>query len=91
MKKGNIMDTSMIYIPIVIATLAIIAILAFIINRHKGKQKFTPLAGVAFGFVLAGLFTGDDRLIGYSLLGIGVVLAIIDIIRKVKNEKILVK
>jgi hypothetical protein len=85
------MDTSIIFIPIVIATLVIIAILAFIVNRHKGEQKLTPLTGVAFGFVLAGLFTGDDRLIGYSLLGIGVVLAIIDIVRKLKNKKILLK
>lgn len=79
------MDLSMIYIPVVIAAVVIIAILAFVINRHKGKQKFTPLAGLAFGFVLAGLFTGDDRFIGYSLLGIGIVLAVVDIVRKMKH------
>jgi len=84
---GGIMDISIIFIPIVLATLMIIAILVFVINKHKGQNKFTPLAGLAFGFVLAGLFTGDDRFIGYSLLGIGITLAIIDIVRKLKSKK----
>ncbi|MFA6456730.1 MAG: hypothetical protein WCW40_07910 [Bacteroidota bacterium] len=80
------MDISIIFIPLLLATLMIIAILAFVINRHKGRNKFTPLGGLAFGFILAGLFTSDDRLIGYSLFGIGIILAVIDIIRKLRHS-----
>jgi hypothetical protein len=80
------MNTSQIYIAVSIVALAIIAILLFSVFKNKEAKKLTPLAGLAFGFVLAGLFFGNDRLIGYSLLGIGVILAIIDIVRKMKNK-----
>jgi hypothetical protein len=36
---------------------------------------------------MAGLIFGDNRFIGYSFLGLGVLFAIIDIIRKVKKTK----
>jgi hypothetical protein len=75
------------YITISIALLALIAIFSFIVRKHKEPQKFTPLAGLAFGFVLAALFTGGDRLIGYSLFGIGIILSVIDIVRKMKPKQ----
>jgi chromate transport protein ChrA len=80
------MDTSQFYIAMCIVILAIIAILVFVINKKKQDQKLTPVAGLAFGFVLAGLFFGKQRLIGYGLLGIGLIIAIIDIVRKSKNK-----
>jgi hypothetical protein len=40
------------------------------------------MAGLAWGFVLAGILFGDDRLVGYSLMGVGVVLAIVDIVMR---------
>jgi hypothetical protein len=73
------MSTSVAFIGVSIAVLAIIAILVFSVSRGRRETKLTPLAGLAFGFVLAGIFFGDDRLIGYGLMGIGVVLAIVDI------------
>ncbi|MFA6468868.1 MAG: hypothetical protein WCW35_08210 [Bacteroidota bacterium] len=82
------MDISIIFIPILLAVLIIIALLTFVINKHKGRNRFTPLAGLAFGFVLAGLFTGDDRFIGYSLMGIGIILAIVDMIRKFRHASV---
>ena len=65
-----------------ILVLAIIALLVFF--KTKKEKKLTPIAGLAFGFILAGIIFGDNRLIGYILIGIGVILAIIDIIKKVK-------
>ena len=76
------MTSGQIYIVILVLVLAIIAILVFVVNKNKQEQKFTPLAGLGFGFILAGLFFGDKRLIGYSLIGIGVILAIVDMIKK---------
>ena len=76
----NTMNPSQIYIAISILVLAIIAVLVFF--KSKKEKKLTPLAGLAFGFIMAGIIFGDDRLIGYSLIGIGVILAIIDIIKK---------
>ncbi len=70
------MNTSQIYIIISIAALALVAIL-FLAARKKGK-KLTPLVGVAWALVLAGIVFGEDRLIGYGLMGVGVALAVID-------------
>jgi hypothetical protein len=80
------MNSSQIYITISIVVLAIIALLVFFVYKNKKDKKLTPLAGLAFGFILAGIIFGNDRLIGYSLIGIGVILAIIDIIKKLKSK-----
>ena len=79
------MNPSQIYIAMSILVLAIIALLVFFGNKTKKEKKLTPLAGLAFGFILAGIIFGDDRLISYSLIGVGVILAIIDIIKKIKD------
>ena len=80
------MNPSQIYIAISIVVLAVIALLVFFVNKDKKDKKLTPLAGLAFGFILAGIIFGEDRLIGYSLIGVGVILAIIDIIKKLKSK-----
>ena len=76
------MDTSVAYIAILIAVLVIVAVLVIFVNRGKRGSRLTPLASLAFGFVLAGIFFGENRLVGYSLMGIGVILAIVDIFNR---------
>ena len=80
------MNTSQIYIAVSIVVLAVIALLVVFKDQSRKENRLTPLAGLAFGFVLAGIFFGRDRLIGYSLLGIGVILAVIDIFKKLKSK-----
>ncbi|MCK4808922.1 MAG: hypothetical protein KAI67_03465 [Candidatus Pacebacteria bacterium] len=80
------MITSEIYIIISIVILAIIALLVFFLSKNKKDKKLTPLAGLAFGFILAGILFGDTGLVGYSLMGTGIVLAVIDIIIKLKKK-----
>jgi hypothetical protein len=80
------MNSSQIYITISIVVLAAIATLIFFVNKNKKGKKLTPLAGLAFAFVLAGIVFGDDRLIGYSLIGVGVIIAVVDIIKKLKSK-----
>lgn len=79
------MDASQIYILIAVVVLLIIAILVVFVKK-KGVKPFTPLAGLAFAFILAGIIFGDSRAVGYSLMGIGVILAIIDIVRKSRTR-----
>jgi hypothetical protein len=76
------MNVSQIFIAVSIAVLACIAVLVFFIGKSRKENRLTPLASLAFGFVLAGILFGDDRLIGYSLLGIGVILAVIDTLKR---------
>jgi len=80
------MESSQIFILISILVLAVIAVFVFFIKKNK-KPKLTPLAGLAFGFVLAGIVFGDTRLIGYSLMGTGILLAVIDMIIKLRKKK----
>ena len=79
-------ESSQSYIIIsVIVLLAIMALVLFMKKKNK-NEKLTPLAGVAFAFIIGGIVFGDNRLIGYSLLGIGVLLSVIDIVRK-RNKR----
>jgi hypothetical protein len=80
------MNISQIYIAVSIVVLAITAILVFVVSKNRKAKSLTPLAGLAFGFILAGLFVGDNRLIGYGLTGVGVILAVIDIYNKSKQK-----
>jgi hypothetical protein len=66
-----------------------IVILAILVLVLKGKQMKTHLsrwAFLAFFLVLAGILFGENRLIGYGLMGAGVLLAFIDIVVRYKKQ-----
>jgi len=79
------MNISQIFIVVSIVVLAIIALLVFFVRKNEGQNRLSPLASLAFGFTLAGIIFGDDRLIGYSLMGVGVLLAVADIFNRSKR------
>ncbi len=79
------MESSQIYILISIIVLLIIAILLIFVRKNKKQKSLTPLGGLAFAFVIAGIVFGENRLVGYGLMGVGVLLAIIDSIKKLKK------
>jgi hypothetical protein len=82
------MNTSQLYILLSIIVLVLVALLFFIVNKNKtGKEKnLSPLAGLASALLLAGLFFGENRFIGYGLIGVGVILALIDMINKLRKQ-----
>jgi hypothetical protein len=75
-------NTTLYLILSVIILIAVVVI--FFVNR-KQMKRLTPMAGLAFAFITAGIIFGEERWLGYSLLGIGVVLAIIDAVNKVRT------
>lgn len=77
---------SSMYITISIVVLAVIAVLVFLAKRDTGK-RLSPLAGLSFAFIVAGIVFGTNRLIGYGLVGVGVILAVIDIVQSWKNKQ----
>lgn len=81
------MNTSQIYILISIIVLAIIMVV-LILTRKKMEKPLSKLATFAFMFIIAGIVFEDNRFISYSLMGFGVVLAIIDIIKKIKKPSV---
>ncbi len=78
--------TSQAYIAFSLVLLAIIAALVFLVAKKRGQTRLTPLASIAFVFIVAGIFFGDNRMIGYGLMGVGVILAVVDIVRKLGSK-----
>jgi len=78
------MSGSSIYTLVTIVVLLVIVVVAFILGRREPHSNLTPLGGLALGFIVAGILFGENRLLGYSFMGIGVILAVIDIIRRRK-------
>jgi len=79
-----------IYIIISIVVLAIIAILVIYTGKSKRPKRLSKLAMFAMLFVFFGIIsvaTDQGRLISYSFMGIGVFLAAIDIIKKLRNKQ----
>jgi len=74
-----------IYIAISITVLDAIALLLFRKGRIRAENRLSPLAAIAFGFILLAITFTDNRFTGYGLMGIGVFLAIADIIKKLKR------
>ena len=77
-----------LYIGIAITALIIIVVL-LLISRQKGKQLRKPSNLFILGMtlvVLGIIFVDAGRLISYSFIGVGALLAIIDGIRNLKNK-----
>jgi len=74
-----------VYIALTIAVLALVMLVVFVFGKRKRGKALTPLAGIALAFVVAALLFGEDRLIGYALIGAGVLLALIDMFRRSKG------
>lgn len=81
------MNISLIYIAVSIGVLAVIGLLVYLSGRAGNEKRITPLASLAFGFVLAGIVFGEDRVVGYGLMGIGVLLAVIDIVNRSRRRR----
>jgi multisubunit Na+/H+ antiporter MnhB subunit len=80
------MDASQVYIFISVIILALVAIALYFASRKRPKEGLSKLAALAFAFIIAGIIFGEDRLIGYGLLGVGVLLALVDIYYKLRQR-----
>ena len=80
------MNTSSAYTTIAVAVLAVIAIVVLFVRGRKPENRITPLASLAFAFIMAGFLFGKHRPVGYGLLGIGVILAVVDIFNRSKSK-----
>ena len=72
---------------IAISIIALVLIVVFLlIGRGKQYKKPSNLAILGMSLVVLGIIFGDDRLIGYSFMGAGVVLSVIDIVRNRRHN-----
>ncbi len=80
------MNTAQIFIAVSIVVLLIVAFLVFFVSKERKANRLTPLAGLALGFVVAGIAFGDTRFMSYSLFAVGVILAVIDAFHRSKSQ-----
>ena len=81
------MNPGLIYIGIAVLILVIVFVVLALTDRNIRGQKLSPLAGLAFGLVLAGLIFSEKRLLGYGLLGAGILLALVDVwLKRSRNQ-----
>ena len=56
-------------------------------NRSRAQKQTSQLSMLGMSLIVLGIVFGDDRLIGYSFLGAGVLLSVIDAIKnRSKND-----
>ena len=75
-----------VWIAIAISALVVIMVL-LLISRRKSKQLLNPSNLLILGMscVVLGIIFGDERVLGYSFIGVGVLLSVIDAIRNRKQ------
>ncbi len=71
-----------VFIVIAIGSLVVLALLAVVVWRRGGEQRMTPLSGVAAACVVCGIVFGEDRAVGYSFFAVGIILAVVDSVRR---------
>ncbi len=79
------MNVSSYYILVAILTLVVVAVLVFFVRNNRPEIRLTRLASIAFAFVLAGILFGANRFAGYGLMGIGLLLAVADIVNRTRK------
>lgn len=83
---GKDMTSLQIYVAVGILALALV----FIGLKKAKPKRLSILAAVAFGFIVAGIVFGDNRIMGYRIIGyslflIGISLSIVDAYLKTKK------
>ena len=80
------MFTTQVYIALSILIIVALTTI-FILRRRQAPQSLSPLSSLAFGFVLAGIFMSEERFLAYGLMGIGIILAVVDMLQQRKGKK----
>lgn len=74
-----------LWIAISIIALVVIVVL-LLTGRGKEYRKPSNLAALGMSLVVLGIIFGDSRTIGYSFIGVGVLLSVIDALRHRKQQ-----
>ncbi|MBG0787880.1 MAG: hypothetical protein H0S79_22560 [Anaerolineaceae bacterium] len=81
------MPAGTIFMIISIVALVTIVAFVFLIKRSSERKRLSPLTGVAFAFIIAGMLFEDNRFMGYALLGVGIIISVVDIIIKAQHKE----
>ncbi len=70
------MSVPEVYLATALVVLAIIVMIIFWIRRKE--YRVSSLISLAFAFVVAGILFGENRLVGYGLMVVGIILAVVE-------------
>ena len=73
-----------VWVAISIVALVVIVVL-LLVGRGEQYKKPSNLAILGMSLVVLGIIFGDSRIMGYSFIGVGVLLSVIDTARNRKR------
>ncbi len=73
------MSVPEVYLATALVVLAIIVMIIFWIRRKE--YRVSPLISLGFAFVVAGILFGENRLMGYGLMVVGIILGVVEWVR----------
>lgn len=82
------MITTNSYIIFTLAILALLFIIFFILKKEKQKSRLSHLEAFSLIFVLLSVVFSENSIISYSLILIGIIIAIYDIYNKSFKKQI---
>ena len=79
------MDQTWLIVGIAIAIVLLAVV--FLTRKKKRTNKDNALVTLGIALVVLGIVFGDDRLLGYSFIGVGVLLSIISATTKIRKHE----
>lgn len=81
------MDLTQGFALAALTTLGVILVIVTAMRWVAPRRKRpTPLAGIAFACVIAGVVFDRDRRLGYALLGAGILMAALDAVIRTRRH-----
>jgi hypothetical protein len=71
---------------IAVGIISIAIAIAFLTRRKKQTIQANALLPLGTTLVVLGIIFGDDRLVGYSFIGVGVLLSIVSAVRGLRRK-----
>jgi len=73
-------------IAIAVGIISIVVGIAFLTRKKKQTIQDNALLPLGITLVVLGIIFGDDRLVGYSFIGVGVLLSIVSAVRGLRKK-----
>jgi hypothetical protein len=78
------MEATFLFMAVLIGVFAILTAIGYI--KKNSEKRITPAALAALALIAVGIFLGDIKMIGYSMIGAGMILFIFEMIREYKKK-----
>ena len=75
------MITSSLVLFISMILIAAVALLVLIVKTSGRHRRVKPLSGLGFLMIVAGIVLAGDPPLGYGLMGIGILITIVSILK----------